>query len=152
MIAILGPDRDHRACSATWRSGPEGQAFGNLPFLAIMVGLTLLAVVVAVFHPIAWTDEEMWLAARWRRPRSGAALFFGALALGRLDHLVVIGPVAVTPLLAASLLASARLVVYAAFRVGGALGYGPLAATAARDDPCAPSSPRPGADRLAPPG
>ena len=39
-----------------------GQGFGNIPFLLIMIGLTLLAVVVAVFHPIAWTDEEMWLA------------------------------------------------------------------------------------------
>ena len=36
--------------------------FGNLTFLFIMVALTLLAVVVAVLHPIAWTDEEMRFA------------------------------------------------------------------------------------------
>ena len=40
----------------------EGQGLGNLPFLAIMVGLTLVAVVVAISHPIAWTDEEVWVA------------------------------------------------------------------------------------------
>ena len=33
-----------------------------MPFLVIMLGLTLVAVVVAVLHPVAWTDEEMWFA------------------------------------------------------------------------------------------
>src|SRR4029078_10520907 len=39
-----------------------GQTFGNLPFLVIMIALTLLAVVVAVFHTLRWSDEEMGTA------------------------------------------------------------------------------------------
>lgn len=110
-----------------------GPGFGNLPFLAIMIALTLLAVVVAVFHPIAWTDEEMWFALA--APAVIAALvFFGALALGRLDQAIVLGPVSVTPLLGAVAISLGSLVVYAAFRVGGALGYGPLASRS-RTDP-----------------
>ena len=61
-------------------SVPEGQGLGNLPFLAMMVALTLIAVVAAVFHPIAWTDDEMRFAVM--APAAlGALLFFGALAL-----------------------------------------------------------------------
>ena len=111
-----------------------GQGFGNIPFLLIMIGLTLLAVVVAVFHPIAWTDEEMWLALA--APTAvGAALFFGALALGRLDQVIVVGPVSVTPLLVAIAAALGSVLVYVAFRAGGVLGYGPLAAPPPPGDP-----------------
>ena len=111
-----------------------GQTFGNLPFLVIMIALTLLGVVVAVFHPIRWTDEEMWLALL-APAAAGVALFFGALALGKLDATIVIGPVSVTPLLAAFGAALGSVVVYGAFRIGGSLGYGPLAAPPAPDEP-----------------
>jgi hypothetical protein len=111
-----------------------GQTFGNLPFLVMMIALTLLAVVIAVFHPIAWTDEEMWLALI-APTAAGAALFFGALALGRLDTEVAVGPVSVTPLLAAIAASLGSLVVYGAFRAGGSLGYGPLAAPPAAGTP-----------------
>ena len=58
--------------------------FGNLTFLFIMVALTLLAVVVAVLHPIAWTDEEMRFAVI--APAAlGGLVFFGALATGRIS-------------------------------------------------------------------
>jgi hypothetical protein len=110
-----------------------GPGFGNLPFLVIMIALTLLAVAVAVFHPIAWTDEEMWFALAVPTV-VGALLFFGALALGRLDQPIVVGPVSVTPLLAAIASALVSVVVYVAFRVGGALGYGPLPSRT-RSDP-----------------
>ena len=71
---------------------PAAGGLGNLPFLAMMVGLTLVAVVAAVFHPIAWTDEEMRLAVI--APAAlGALIFFGALALGRLDATLALGPV-----------------------------------------------------------
>jgi hypothetical protein len=103
-----------------------GQTFGNLPFLVIMIALTLLAVVVAVFHPIRWTDEEMWLALL-APAVVGTAAFFGALALGKLDAVDVVGPLSVTPLLAALAAALGSVVVYGAFRIGGSLGYGPLA-------------------------
>src|SRR4029079_8843114 len=33
---------------------PAGPGFGNLPFVAIMVGLTVIAVVANVAHPIVW--------------------------------------------------------------------------------------------------
>ncbi len=112
----------------------SGQGFGNLPFLVLMIALTLIAVVVAVWHPIAWTDEEMWLALA-APTAAGAALFFGSLALGRLDQAIVIGPVSVTPLLAAIALALGSVVVYGAFRLGGRLGYGPLAAPPPPGDP-----------------
>ena len=99
-----------------------------------MIGLTLVAVVAAVFHPIAWTDEEMRLAVI--APAAlGALIFFGALALGRLDATLALGPVSVTPLLAAIALAAGSLVVYGLFRLGGGLGYGPLAVEDDRNDP-----------------
>ena len=41
---------------------PGSGASGNLPFILIMIALTMAAVVVTVYHPIAWSDEEMWLA------------------------------------------------------------------------------------------
>jgi hypothetical protein len=111
-----------------------GQGAGNMPFLAIMIGLTLLAVVTAVFHPIAWTDEETWLALI--APTAvGAAIFFGALAVGRLNTTIVLGPVSTTPLLAAIAAALGSVAVYAAFRIGAALGYGPMAAPPASGDP-----------------
>jgi hypothetical protein len=105
---------------------PTGQGAGNVPFLAIMIALTLLAVVTAIFHPIAWTDEETWLALV--APTGiGAVIFFGALAIGRLGTRLVLGPVAVTPLQLAIAAALGSAVVYAIFRVAAAVGYGPLA-------------------------
>ena len=41
---------------------PEGGGLGNIPFVAIMIGLTALAVVINVLHPIAWSDDEMRFA------------------------------------------------------------------------------------------
>ncbi|MFL5685847.1 MAG: phospholipid carrier-dependent glycosyltransferase [Chloroflexota bacterium] len=117
-----------------------GQTFGNLPFLVIMIALTLLAVVVAVFHPIRWTDEEMWLALL-APAVIGTAMFFGALALGKLDATIVVGPVSVTPLLAAFGAALGSVVVYGTFRVGGSLGYGPLAEPPKPGDPAAALDP-----------
>src|SRR4029077_21204050 len=78
-------------------SVPEGQGFGNLTFLLVMIGLTLLATVVNVLHPIAWTDDEQWFAVI--APAAlGILVFFGALALGKLGHSYTIGSLAVTPL------------------------------------------------------
>jgi 4-amino-4-deoxy-L-arabinose transferase-like glycosyltransferase len=113
---------------------PAEGGLGNLPFLVLMIGLTLVAVVAAVFHPIAWTDEEMRFAVI--APAAlGALVFFVGLALGRSDATVALGPVAVTPVLAAIALAMGSLVVYAVFRLAGAIGYGPLAGPEGRDDP-----------------
>ena len=106
---------------------PEGGGIGNLAFLLIMVGLTLVAVVAAVTHPIAWTDEEQWLALL--APAAiGTLVFFAALATGSLGTEFVVGPVSVAPIHLAVALATGSLAVAAAFLVGARLGYGPLAA------------------------
>lgn len=134
VVAILGLIAITGVLGYLAMAVEQGQGFGNLPFLLIMIALTLLAVVVAIFHPVAWTDEEMWLALI--APTAiGAALFFGALTLGRLDQPVVLGPVSVTPLLAAIAAALGSVAVYLAFRLGGLLGYGPLKVPPRADDP-----------------
>ena len=126
VIAILGLIGLTGALGYLAISVPEGQGLGNIPFLVIMIGLTLLAVVVAVFHPIAWTDEEMQFAVV--APAAiGALVFFGAVALGRVDVPVTIGPFLITPTLIAILAALSSLAVYVLFRIGGDLGYGPMA-------------------------
>ena len=52
-----------------------GQTFGNLPFLVIMIALTLLAVVVAVFHPIRLDRRgDVARPAGARRGRHGGLL------------------------------------------------------------------------------
>ncbi len=115
-------------------SVPEGQGFGNLTFLLIMVALTLLAVIVAVLHPIAWTDDEMRIAVI-APVALGALVFFGALGLGRLDTGIVVRSISVTPLLVAVLLSLGSLVVWGLFLLGGRFGFGPLAAPPGPDDP-----------------
>jgi len=108
--------------------------FGNLTFLFIMVALTLLAVVIAVIHPIAWTDDETRFAVA--APAAlGALVFFGAVATGRIGSSVAIGSLAVTPLLTAIALALGSVVVVCLFWLGGRLGFGPLANPPDADDP-----------------
>ena len=52
---------------------PAGsEASGNLTFMLIMIALTLAAVVVTVYHPIAWSDEEMRFAVGRARRRSAS--------------------------------------------------------------------------------
>ena len=134
VVAILGLIAITSVLGYLAISVPEGQGLGNLPFLGMMVGLTLVAVVAAVFHPIAWTDDEMRFAVI--APAAlGTLLFFGTLALRRLDVPVTLGPVAITPLLVAIVAALGSLVVYMAFRFAGGIGYGPLAGPRAQDDP-----------------
>ena len=48
-----------------------------------MIGLTLLAVLASVLHPVAWTDEEFRLAVGGR-PASAPSCSCAALATGRL--------------------------------------------------------------------
>ena len=114
VVAILALIGD-TASWATWRSAcPRAQGVGNLTFLIVMVALTLLAVVVAVVHPIAWTDDEMRFAVI--APAAlGALVFFGALATGQLDAALVVGPLAITPLRMAIALALGSLAVVVLF-------------------------------------
>ena len=55
---------------------------GNLLFPLIMIVLTLAAVVVTVYHPIAWSDEEMRLAVGGPAVL-GMLVVLGAIALGQ---------------------------------------------------------------------
>jgi len=127
-------------------SVPSGAtAGGNLTFLVVMIGLTLLAVVVAVLHPIAWSDDEMRFAVG-APAVLGVAVFLGSIALGPSASTLAAGPL-VLPVQALAfgliLLAGA---VYGGFVVAGRLGSGPLAPPPAPDDPVrllAPASPPP---------
>ena len=112
----------------------SGQALGNFTFLLIMIGLTLIAVVVAVAHPIAWTDEEQWVAVA-APAAAGALVFLGALALGRASTELTIGPLLVTPVHLAFALVAGSGLVYLAFLAGGRLGFGPMAAPPRIGDP-----------------
>ena len=134
VVAILGLIALTGVLGYMAMSVPEGQGFGNLTFLLVMVALTLLAVVVAIFHPIAWTDEEMRFGVI--APAAlGALVFFGSVALGRSNAELVVGGFALTPLRLAIVLGLGSLAVLVLFTLGGRLGFGPLAAPPAPDDP-----------------
>ena len=70
---------------------------GNLLFPLIMIALTLAAVVVTVYHPIAWSDDEMRLAVGGPAVL-GILIVLGAIGLGRADASVVAGPLILQPL------------------------------------------------------
>ena len=105
---------------------PGSGAGGNLTFVLIMIGLTLGTVAVSVYHPIAWSDEEVRIAVGGP-PMLGILLFLGAVALGKAGASITVGPVLITPLSAGFALVVAGLVIYAALRVAGRLGFGPMA-------------------------
>ena len=115
-------------------SVPEGAGFGNLTFLLIMVALTLVAVVTAVMHPIAWSKAEMRFAAI--APAAAAALILVvALVARRVDDSVVVGSFALTPGIAALQLALVSVAIVIVFRLIGPWGFGPLAPPPMHDDP-----------------
>jgi hypothetical protein len=124
-------------------SVPEGEGLGNITFLLVMIGLTLLAVVTTILHPIAWSDEELRFAVL--APAAAAAVvFFGALAVGRLEtQLLVVRGIGVRPVDLAILLAIGAPLIYGAFWLAGRFGFGPLALPPPPDDPIR---------RLEPPG
>ncbi len=125
LIAITGV-LGYMAISVPAAPGTTDPGLGNLTFLLIMVALTLLAVVVAVVHPIAWTDDEMRFAVG-APVVLGGLVFFGALAAGKVDASIVVGSIAVTPLEIALALALSSLLVVAIFWLAGRWGFGPLA-------------------------
>ena len=114
---------------------PEGQGFGNLTFLLMMVALTLIAVIVAILHPVAWTDDELRLAVG-APVVLGTLVFLVAVATGTTARVITIGPVAVTPLEVALALAFGSVGVAVLMWLGGRLGFGPLATPPAAGRPC----------------
>ncbi|MFL5670157.1 MAG: phospholipid carrier-dependent glycosyltransferase, partial [Chloroflexota bacterium] len=130
LTGVLG----YMAISVPVTAGQADPGFGNLTFLLIMIALTLLAVVVAVVHPISWTDEELRFAVG-APVVLGTLVFFLALAGGKLNAAVTLGPLSVTPLLVAIALGIGSLVVAGLFVLGGRFGFGPLAPPPGPDDP-----------------
>jgi len=113
-------------------SPPAGQS-PNLTFMLIMAGLTLVAVVATILHPIAWSSDEARFAV-------GAPAVVGvlvaliALAAGRMNTAFTVGPIRSTPLNVAFGLILAGIGVYVAFWLAGRVGFGPRARPAPPDD------------------
>ena len=113
---------------------PDSGASGNLVFTMIMIALTMAAVVVTVYHPIAWSDDEVRLAVAGP-PALGILIALTAIALGKGDAGVAVGPFLVTPLELGFALVVAGLAAYLAFGVAGRAGFGPMAPPPGPDDP-----------------
>jgi len=109
-------------------------ASGNLVFTMIMIALTMAAVVVTVYHPIAWSDDEVRIAVVGP-PALGILLALTAIALGKGDAGVALGPLLVTPLSLGFVLIVAGLAAYLAFNAAGRAGFGPMAPAPGPDDP-----------------
>ncbi|MEO5966038.1 MAG: phospholipid carrier-dependent glycosyltransferase, partial [Candidatus Limnocylindrales bacterium] len=104
----------------------NSQASGNLLFTMIMVALTLAAVVVTIYHPIAWSDDEVRLAVGG--PAAiGILLALGSIAVGKANAEVALGPVILNPLSLSFGLVLVGGLAYAAFQVSGRYGMGPMA-------------------------
>ena len=104
----------------------DSTASGNLLFTLLMIGLTLATVVVTVYHPIAWSDDEVRLAVGGP-PALGILLAFTAIGLGKADIEIAAGPILLSPLTIGFALVVAGLVAYGAFEVAGRFGFGPMA-------------------------
>ncbi len=108
---------------------------GKLFFLGLMIGLTLLAVVVTVLRPVAWSLDEMRFAVYV----PGALGILGALvgfAIG-VGTIPPDGPpsTGLIVLAVSGALVALSILALAAFRVGARFGMGPLAPAPGPDDP-----------------
>jgi hypothetical protein len=140
LTAVLG----HLALAV-----PENGGLGNLPFVAIMVALTAIAVVVTILHPIAWSDDETRFAIG--APAAlGAIVALGAIGLGTAGtQIAQIGTaptiagettatsLTITPLHVAAALVVLSMLVYGTFALAGRAGFGPLAPPPDPTDPAA---------------
>ncbi len=131
IVAMIG-----LTCVLGWMglAVPEGSAAsGNLLFALIMIGLTLGTVVVTVYHPISWSDDEVRLAVGGP-PAMGILIVFTAIALGIADAEIIAGPFLVTPVAVGFALVAVGLVAYGAFQLAARFGFGPMAPTPAPGD------------------
>jgi len=117
-------------------SVPEGQSGGNYVYLAIMVGLILIAVLANVLHPVRWTFDELRFAVGAPIVLGIVAVLFG-LSRGDLAAPVSLGPTSLTPLELGMAAFAGAAALYVLFVVVGRLGFGPLAPPVAPDDPAA---------------
>jgi hypothetical protein len=107
-------------------TGPEATTGGNVVFLLLTVGLTLLAAALVVLHPVAWTVEEVRIAIAG--PLGAGALLGLAsipLGLGQEAQALAVGVMALGGVAAG------------AFWLAGRLDLGPLAPPPPPDDPAA---------------
>jgi predicted membrane-bound dolichyl-phosphate-mannose-protein mannosyltransferase len=119
-------------------AGQTASSGPNLLFMFLMIGLTLVAVVVSVLHPIAWSNEEMWFAVG-APAAAGIALGLAAIVLDGSAAATALGPISGRPSTlalggAVGLLFLAALVA-GAFSLAGRFGLGPLASPRDPDDP-----------------
>ena len=112
----------------------------QLMFLLIMMALRSTAVLVAVLHPVAWTDEEIRFAVGGPgRPRDPGRSS-GRSALGALDRQSWSRGSPRRRSAVALLLVLSSRGVYVAFGLAGRLGFGPMAAPPGRPIPPGASS------------
>lgn len=109
-------------------------AQGNLTFALIMIVLTLGAVAVTVYHPIAWSAEEVTFAVGGP-PALGILVAFGAIALGKGSAEITVGSLQATPLALGLALVILGPLAYAAFAIAGRFGFGPSAPPPPADAP-----------------
>ncbi|HET7701792.1 MAG TPA: phospholipid carrier-dependent glycosyltransferase [Candidatus Limnocylindrales bacterium] len=131
---------------------PQGSGLGNLPFVAIMVALTSIAVIVNVLHPVAWSLDEVRFAIG--APVALAAVIaLVAIGAGVAMTELTISSATVTPLELALALVAVALAAWVGFTLAARLGFGPLAPPPAPDEPAAllpPPAPPPAEDWLRP--
>ncbi|HYL40815.1 MAG TPA: phospholipid carrier-dependent glycosyltransferase, partial [Candidatus Binatus sp.] len=124
-------------------SDPAGSDY---VFLAIMVALTLAAVVAMVLHPIRWTWQERRLAT-FGPIAVGVVPVLAALVTGRLDHRYHLGSIELSPAEAGFAAIVAGILIDTAFAVAGRWGFGPMARRRSPDEPAALlEPPAPGPD------
>ncbi len=99
---------------------------GNLVFPLIMIALTLAAVAIAVYHPVAWSDDEIRFAVGGP-PAAGVLIATAAILLGKVGSAIALGPIKLTPLPVAFALVLIGGVAFMAFNLAGRLGLGPMA-------------------------
>jgi dolichyl-phosphate-mannose--protein O-mannosyl transferase len=107
---------------------------GNLTFTLIMIGLTAVAVLAAVLHPVRWSTEETWFAVA-APGGAGILVVLAALALGKAGSVFRPLGFRVTPLEVGFALVGLAILVGAGLWLAGRSGFGPFARRPGFDDP-----------------
>ncbi|HYM84871.1 MAG TPA: phospholipid carrier-dependent glycosyltransferase [Candidatus Dormibacteraeota bacterium] len=107
---------------------------GNLTFMLVMIGLTVLAFVVSALRPVRWSDEEV-LFAVGAPIFAGGVAFLGLLLAGKLGATMTVAKAQVPLVAIAFGLVALGGLVYLAFLAAGRFGVGPAAPPRHPDDP-----------------
>ncbi|HEX7471974.1 MAG TPA: phospholipid carrier-dependent glycosyltransferase [Candidatus Limnocylindrales bacterium] len=110
----------------------------NYLFMLLMIGLTLLATIVTILHPIAWSVDEVRFAIG--APAAlGIVIGLVAIPLASQTSTLKVGPVTGSPTSIAMDVAIGLLLLAAAvaasFALAGRFGFGPMAPPLAPGDP-----------------